>query len=93
MGWGMANGIGWPNQGKRSNNYYDLTITNCEGSIAYVYSDSPFFTEGVYLYENLELTIPFNGENKAWNTWTGFEITSGNSVDSNGFVNYLQSYC
>ena len=88
MGWGMGIGMGWPNATASSTNSYALTIMNCAGTIAYIYSASSTFEPGIYVYTNPELTTPFDGGGSAiyWNTWVGFPITGGYEVGPTGDV-------
>ena len=88
----MGIGIGWPNA-SASNSAYSLIITNCQDDIIYLYSADSVFAEGIYLYVDEALTIPFDGEGKTYNIWNGFPINNGNLIFSDGQVSGIAGVC
>ena len=78
----IAIGIQVGSQQKISNIVvYELGIGDCPGNGEIVYSLSPVFQPGIYVYTNAALTIPFISEGY-W-TATGAE---NYPIDSNGLV-------
>ena len=80
MGWGQGIGIGWPNATSGgSSTVYLIRLWGCTGSTApsTTYSLSPIFAEGIYLFSDTELTIPFTGVGGASEGANQYTITDG----------------
>lgn len=61
---------------------YEIAIADCSGNGEFVYSLSPVFEPGIYVYTNAALTIPFISEGYWSSTGSGDYYP----VDSNGLV-------
>ena len=55
----MGIGIGWPNSTSGGGSIYTFEIQDCNASLKTVYSTSSQFLPGTFMFENVELTIPF----------------------------------
>jgi hypothetical protein len=62
MGWGIGIGVGWPNNtsGGGGTSVHSFPIYSCSNETT-AYSNSPSFGVGVYIYEDINLTMPFIG--------------------------------
>jgi hypothetical protein len=83
----MGIGIGWPNASASTSVIYTFIIANCAGETAYVYSMSSIIQPGIYVYTDVELTIPFGSiPGKFWNEDFGAPITGGYEIGPTGDV-------
>lgn len=81
----MGIGIGWPNA-SASNASYSFYITNCAGQFGLIYSTTTEFVPGIYLYNDAQLSIPFDGQDEVYNKAGDEPITGGYIVSSTGEV-------
>ena len=66
MGWGIGNGIGWPNNTSGSGGIYTFAILDCNGTPRTVYSTSSEFLPDAYVFNDPGLTDPFTNGG-TWN--------------------------
>ena len=81
----MGIGIGWPNSTSSWGDIYSFTIKNCDGKTVIVYSESPEFLPGAYIFLDPEGIEPFES-NILWNypgliySIGGYEVLTGGQV-------------
>jgi hypothetical protein len=85
MGWGIGNGIGWPNATYNSTGTA-FTVFDCVGHEVILYSDSNLFLPGTIVYEDPEKTHPFDGGEGFWNLSNLIHTIGGYRVEINGTV-------
>ena len=87
MGWGIGNGIGWPNASYQSGSVI-LAVENCNNEPRTAYLNGPNFLPGTFAYADPELTVPFpwGGGGTLWNIPSLINTIGGYRVDTTGEI-------